>query len=122
MPFVDSGTSKKYDLENKPDGSFGKCYWNYISKFDFKPEDRTPVMFIEDPNVAYVALRYRQIHDYLHTLFQLPPSIVGELSLKMIEFSQFKILPCLLSSTVGVPIIEMTYGYKKYLIFFSFEF
>lgn len=46
-------------------------------------------------------LRYRQTHDLYHTLFSLPPTLVHELSLKVLEFSNMSLPVALLSSTFG---------------------
>ena len=110
---VNSQTVDCDGLKKLHKNSFGFRYNEYMTRNGFKAEERAPVMFIEDPNVAYVALRYRQIHDSMHTLLALPPTIVGELTLKMFEYSHFGLYPCLLASTLGVPLIEATYGTKR---------
>jgi len=46
-------------------------------------------------------LRYRQTHDLYHTLFSLPPTLVHELSLKVLEWSNMSLPVAALSSTFG---------------------
>lgn len=46
-------------------------------------------------------LRYRQTHDLYHTLFCLPPTLVHELSLKALEWSNMSLPAAALSSLFG---------------------
>jgi ubiquinone biosynthesis protein COQ4 len=46
-------------------------------------------------------LRYRQTHDLYHTLFSLPPTLVHELTLKVVELSNMSLPVAALSSTFG---------------------
>jgi ubiquinone biosynthesis protein COQ4 len=46
-------------------------------------------------------LRYRQTHDLYHTLFSLPPTLVHELSLKVVELSNMSLPVAALSSIFG---------------------
>lgn len=46
-------------------------------------------------------LRYRQTHDLYHTVFSLPPTLVHELSLKVVELSNMSLPVAALSSTFG---------------------
>ena len=69
-----------------PLNSLGREYVAYIDKHGFSPDERTLVRFITDPDNAYVMARYRQIHDFWHVLADLPPSLLGEISLKAFEF------------------------------------
>jgi ubiquinone biosynthesis protein COQ4 len=49
----------------------------------YSPNDRTAVRFIDDAELAYVLLRYRQVHDFWHVLLALPTTILGELAQKV---------------------------------------
>ena len=40
---------------------------------------------VEDAELAYAMTRYREIHDFLHVLTGLPPTVEGELALKTLE-------------------------------------
>lgn len=46
-------------------------------------------------------LRYRQTHDLYHTVFSLPPTLVHELSLKVVELSNMSLPVAGLSSAFG---------------------
>ena len=56
-------------------GTFGRAYGAFMGRHGFDADDRSPVTLVDDEELAYVLLRYRQVHDYWHVLFGLPPSI-----------------------------------------------
>ncbi|KAH8051698.1 hypothetical protein JL722_10525 [Aureococcus anophagefferens] len=66
-------------------GTFGRAYGAFMGRHGFDADDRSPVTLVDDEELACVLLRYRQVHDYWHVLFGLPPSIPGELALKWFE-------------------------------------
>jgi ubiquinone biosynthesis protein COQ4 len=47
-----------------------------------------PVRFIDDPELAYVVTRARQVHDFWHVLFGCHTNVFGEVALKAVEFVQ----------------------------------
>lgn len=48
-------------------------YVNYLLiKQGYTPEGRSSVRYVDDPELAYVMQRYREIHDFVHTLLQVP--------------------------------------------------
>jgi len=56
---------------------------------------------LDAADAAYVMLRYRQNHDFWHTLTGLPPTVLGELGLKWLELFQTGLPVAALSATVG---------------------
>jgi len=84
-----------------PSGSFGHAYGAYLESHSFSPDERTPVRWVRDPELAYVMLRYREVHDYLHVLSGLPPTVLGEISLKWLEMVQTGMPVAGLSALVG---------------------
>lgn len=58
---------------------------------------------IDQPELAYVMARYREIHDFLHVLTGLPPTVEGELALKTLEAVQTG-LPMAALSALGGPL------------------
>lgn len=40
---------------------------------------------IGNPELAFAMTRYREVHDFLHVLTALPPTVEGELALKTLE-------------------------------------
>ncbi len=73
-----------------PEGSFGKAYASFMGIRSFRADDRPPVRFIADPELAYIALRARQVHDFWHVLFDCPTTVLGELAIKAVEFVQVR--------------------------------
>lgn len=59
-----------------------------MSSHEFQPSGRPTVQFVDDEELAYVMTRYREIHDFYHVLSGCPPSILGEVLVKWIEFFQ----------------------------------
>jgi ubiquinone biosynthesis protein COQ4 len=70
------------------DITFGRAYGDFLREHSFDPNDRSSVKYLHDPELAYVMTRYRQCHDYFHVLADLPPTVLGELGLKLLELMQ----------------------------------
>eukprot|EP00884_Botryococcus_braunii_P014557 jgi/Botrbrau1/23101/Bobra.0243s0038.2 len=71
-----------------PEGTFGHAYTAFMTKRQFSPDERPPVRFVDDAELAYVATRYREVHDLWHVLFACHTTVLGELALKAVEFVQ----------------------------------
>lgn len=56
---------------------------------------------MDTEELAYVATRACEVHDFWHTLFELPTNLVGETALKVIELEQMHLPMCLLSVLGG---------------------
>lgn len=70
--------------------TFGHAYWKFMSQRGFEADDRPPVRFVEDEDLAYVIQRSREVHDLWHVLFDCHTNIFGELALKAVEFVQVR--------------------------------
>ncbi|CBI16801.3 unnamed protein product, partial [Vitis vinifera] len=105
-----------------PANTFGAAYAKFMGSRNFSPDDRPPVRFMETDELAYVAMRAREVHDFWHTLFSLPTNLIGESALKVIEFEQMFLPMCLLSRvnhhdhateflalTSFIPIVELNF-------------
>ena len=57
--------------------------------------------YIDNNELAYVMLRYRQIHDFWHVLTGLGVSVEEEIALKWLEFTQTGLPMTMLSAFVG---------------------
>jgi ubiquinone biosynthesis protein COQ4 len=90
-------------MASKPSDNltFGEAYGQFLRGHGFDPDDRSAVKYIQDPELAYIMLRYRQCHDYWHVLTGLPPTVLGELGLKWLELLQTGLPVAALSATVG---------------------
>lgn len=80
-----------------PENTFGGAYAKFMGDRNFSPDDRPQVRFLESEELAYVAQRAREVHDFWHVLFNCPTSVVGELALKVVEFQQTLLPMCFLS-------------------------
>lgn len=73
--------------------------------------------FVDDAELAYVMQRYRELHDFWHVLFGLPPTVFGEIILKYVELAQTRLPVCALSGFVGP--LRLTSGECWYFFFFE---
>lgn len=91
-----SATSSNTDI------TFGQAYGYFLKQHGFDPDERDPIRYLpEDSDAAYVMLRYRQCHDFFHTLTGLPPTVSGELGLKWLELFQTELPLAAVACTVG---------------------
>lgn len=81
--------------------TFGHQYVTFMKGHGFDPDGRAAIKYISDQELAYIMLRYRQCHDFWHTLTGLPPTVLGELALKWLEVIQTGLPVAALSATVG---------------------
>ena len=100
-PIVSKAVIDIGELETKPKNTFGYAYAMFLKKNGFDPDCRTDVKYVQDDELRYVMQRYRQSHDFYHTITDLPPTIPGELALKYAELFQTGLPVCALSATVG---------------------
>eukprot|EP00624_Nannochloropsis_granulata_P003147 evm.model.NODE_25956_length_14363_cov_38.254890.4 len=78
-------------LRGLPPGTFGREYACFMDHHGYSPDERTAVRFVDDPELAFVIKRYRQVHDFWHVLCGLPPTVLGELALKWFEMVQTRL-------------------------------
>lgn len=95
---ISSAVGHAWDL---PENTFGAAYAKFMGSRNFSPDDRPPVRFMDTEELAYVATRAREIHDFWHVLFNLPTNMIGESALKVVEFQQLYLPMCLLSTIGG---------------------
>ena len=84
-----------------PPNSFGQAYARFMETHGFEPDGRSTVQYIDDPELAYIMQRFRELHDFWHVLFDLPPTELGELALKYVELMHTALPVCALSTVVG---------------------
>ena len=100
-PRVNQRTIDIESLLQLDSNTFGHAYGKFLNNHGFDPDDRPPVKYIEDENLAFVIARYREIHDFAHVLLELPPTVCGELALKWFEMAQTNLPMTTLSALVG---------------------
>ncbi|XP_070408886.1 ubiquinone biosynthesis protein COQ4 homolog, mitochondrial isoform X2 [Nothobranchius furzeri] len=92
------------DLEKMaslPDGSFGREYLRFLEDNEVTPDSRAEVKFVDDEELAYVMLRYREVHDLMHTLLGMPTNMLGEVAVKWFEAAQTGLPMCALGALLG---------------------
>ncbi|ETM33290.1 hypothetical protein L914_19452 [Phytophthora nicotianae] len=88
-------------LRALPAESFGRHYATFMDSHGFDADGRSLVRFVDDPELAYVMQRHRESHDFWHTLFNVPPTVLGEIALKYVEMAHSKLPVSALSAFVG---------------------
>ena len=71
-----------------PPNSFGAAYAAFMDGRGFSPDERPPVRFVNDADMAYIVARSREVHDFWHVLFACHTNVFGEVALKALEFVQ----------------------------------
>mmetsp|Transcript_36859 Transcript_36859/g.123445 ORF Transcript_36859/g.123445 Transcript_36859/m.123445 type:complete len:165 (-) Transcript_36859:18-512(-) len=63
-PLITSETLPAETLRAMPAGSLGAEYGAFLARHSFDPDERTAVHFVDDPELAYVMTRYRQVQPW----------------------------------------------------------
>ncbi|TPX72982.1 hypothetical protein SpCBS45565_g00141 [Spizellomyces sp. 'palustris'] len=100
-PAINTTTLDLDRLRGLPDGTFGREYVRFLDTEHVSPDTRVPVKYIGNSELAYVMQRYREVHDFWHTLTGLPTTIEAEIGLKWLEFVQSGFPVAMLSAFVG---------------------
>ncbi|KAF9571090.1 Ubiquinone biosynthesis protein [Mortierella alpina] len=100
-PKITSETMQLDKLRQLPDGTFGREYVRFLDDQQVSPDTREPVHFVDSEELAYVMQRYRETHDFYHTLTGLPVTVDGEIALKWFEMVQTGLPMTMLSSFFG---------------------
>lgn len=82
-------------------GTFGQVYTSWLEAQDVTPDTRCDVKYVDDEELAYVIKRYREIHDFFHTLTGLGVTVEEEIALKWFEWAQTGLPMTMLSSLFG---------------------
>lgn len=94
-------------------GTFGKTYISWLDSQGVTPDTRCDVKYVDDEELAYVIKRYREIHDFFHTLTGLGVTVEEEVALKWFEWAQTGLPMTMLSSVFGP--LRMTWPERKRL-------
>ena len=81
-----------------PLGSLGAALSSFHTLHSFTPGSRPPTLYAYTPNHAHILDVYRQNHDVHHALYGLPPTVVGEVILKRVEFDELGLPACLMQA------------------------
>lgn len=100
-PRVSTRTLDLARLRALPAHTFGARYVAFMDGHGYSPDERSPVRFVEDAELAWVMARYRETHDFVHVLTGLPPTVLGEIAQKWFEWLQTGLPMCALSALAG---------------------
>ncbi|EDW79951.2 uncharacterized protein Dwil_GK18052 [Drosophila willistoni] len=84
-PRIHTSTIDFKRLETLPPDTFGAAYVKFLKDNNVTPDSRMPVRFLEDPKLAYLMTRYRECHDLIHTVLNMPTNMLGEVAVKWVE-------------------------------------
>eukprot|EP00158_Paraphelidium_tribonemae_P000645 Partr_v1_DN23057_c0_g2_i1_m27123 putative Component of the coenzyme Q biosynthetic pathway. May play a role in organizing a multi-subunit COQ enzyme complex required for coenzyme Q biosynthesis. Required for steady-state levels of other COQ polypeptides (By similarity) len=106
-PIVTSSTLPESRLAHLPDGTFGRAYLHFLHSNRVSPDTRAPTRHldgdggVDDEELEYVMLRYRQTHDFVHALTGMPTTLSAELAIKWFEYAQTGLPMTLLAGVTG---------------------
>lgn len=100
-PRINTKTVDLDYLAKLPEGTLGKVYSNFLKVNNVTPDSRSPVQFVDDPELAYIIQRYREVHDLTHTILQMPTHMLGEVTVKWVEAIQTKLPMCIGGAIFG---------------------
>lgn len=82
-----TSTSLNLDyLKLLPKNTVGNTYIQWLEKEGVSPDTRVPVKYIDNEELAYIFQRYRECHDFYHSITGLPIIIEGEITVKVLEY------------------------------------
>ncbi|XP_067131787.1 ubiquinone biosynthesis protein COQ4 homolog, mitochondrial [Centruroides vittatus] len=113
-PRINSQTIDLRFLQKLPDGTLGHAYFSFLSKNKVSPDTRQPVHFVDNVELAYVMQRYREVHDLIHAMLNMPINMMGEVVVKWIEGIQTGLPMCIAGGVFG-PIRFTRSQRQKYL-------
>ncbi|OON15349.1 coenzyme Q biosynthesis protein Coq4, partial [Opisthorchis viverrini] len=100
-PRIRTNTVDLDRLRKLPPNSFGNAYVAFLDHYKYSPDERHLVQFVDDPDLAYVMQRYREVHDLVHTLLEQPTDMLGEVVVKWVEGIQTGLPMCLTGGFAG---------------------
>lgn len=100
-PRINTRTVDLDYLSRLPDYTFGYTYYRFLHDNNVSPDSRLPVQFVDDAELAYVAQRYREVHDLIHTILEMPIHMLGEVTVKWVEAIHTKMPMCSTGAVFG---------------------
>ncbi|CEF63017.1 Ubiquinone biosynthesis protein COQ4 homolog, mitochondrial [Strongyloides ratti] len=100
-PRVNEFTVNREYLRSLPDGTFGREYERFLENLKTSPDNRPPVKYIDDVELLYVMQRYRETHDFTHTILEMKPNMLGEVTVKYFEAIQLGLPMCISAAIFG---------------------
>lgn len=100
-PRIRLSTLDLSSMSSLRDGSFGREYLRFLEVNCVTPDSRADVKFVDNEELAYVMQRYREVHDFMHTLLGMPTNMLGEVAVKWFEAAQTGLPMCSLGAILG---------------------
>ncbi|XP_008217464.1 ubiquinone biosynthesis protein COQ4 homolog, mitochondrial isoform X2 [Nasonia vitripennis] len=100
-PRINTQTVDLAYLKGLPEGTVGKTYSDFLEANKVSPDDRSPVQFVDDLELAYVMQRYREVHDIFHAMLLMPTTMLGEVTVKWVEALQLRLPMCVAGAIFG---------------------
>ncbi|XP_022706697.1 ubiquinone biosynthesis protein COQ4 homolog, mitochondrial-like [Varroa jacobsoni] len=91
QPRINTQTVDYPALLRMPTNTLGYTYAKFMQDNKISADDRSPVHFVDDPQLAYVAQRYREVHDLFHAMMAMPTTMLGEVTVKWVEAFQTRL-------------------------------
>ena len=99
-PSLNSQTINIEELSKLPDGTFGREWVRWLHANRVGPDGRCEARYMPSLETRYVIQRYRETHDFYHTLLGMSTSSLGETVVKYFELAHMQ-LPVAALATVG---------------------
>uniref|UniRef100_A0A182JZX4 Ubiquinone biosynthesis protein COQ4 homolog, mitochondrial n=1 Tax=Anopheles christyi TaxID=43041 RepID=A0A182JZX4_9DIPT len=84
-PRINTRTVDMEALKMLPENTFGYTYVKFMEDNNITPDSRMEVRFLDEPELAYVMTRYRETHDMVHAILDMPTNMLGEVTVKWVE-------------------------------------
>ncbi|XP_026725885.1 ubiquinone biosynthesis protein COQ4 homolog, mitochondrial [Trichoplusia ni] len=94
-PRINTSTVCFKTLSQMPENTLGRVYADFMKENNITADSRLPVQFIEDPELAYVMQRYREVHDLVHATLFMSTNMLGEVTVKWVEGIQTRLPMCI---------------------------
>lgn len=100
-PTINSSTVDFAYLKTLPSHTLGHTYVSFCDKYKITPDSRDPVRYVDDDDLAFVMKRYRETHDLVHAVLNMPTDMVGEALVKWVEALQTGLPMCIGGAVLG---------------------
>jgi len=108
QPRITEESTNFENLKNYPENSLGYSYYKYMLENNFSPNERPIAKYIPDIELAYICQRYKETHDFYHTLLGYGRSVPEELAVKWFESLHLKLPSCAMAALWGGLIISFS--------------
>merc|ERR1712142_420825 len=116
-PRISTKTVDYAALASLPENTLGRVVADFNAKYSITPDTRAKVQFVDDPELAYVMQRYREVHDLLHVVLDMPTDMVGEVAVKWVEALHYGLPMCAGGAILGPARFKRPSQFKRYELY-----